>query len=115
VSDEYVPMPETAHPFYESQAPGIRRLLESSRYAIEVFTPRRVSVSFTATTPIAADLDMPRKTLTIKKCAGPAPFIGDPVWEQGWYVWRVAMDDLGRHVAGEARLDISWRSARSAS
>ena len=113
MSDAYAPMPMTAHPFYEDQADGIKDLIDrGERYAIEVFAPRRLTASWFAqgANPDLVE-DMPdRLTLTIKKCAGPAPFVADARLWQGWYVWRVAVDHLGRHVAGDATLDISPRS-----
>lgn len=111
MTDGYVPMPMTAHPHYESQADGIRSMLTSERYAIRVFEPRHLTASYAAA-PAPLDAAPTDRILSVKRAAGPAPFVGDPLWQQGFYDWYAAVDDLGRHVAGGATLTITHRTAR---
>ena len=47
-----------------------------------------------------ASLDMSVHVLDLRTCWGPAPYVGRPFV----YAWQVAVDELGRMVAGEA-----WR------
>lgn len=103
MSDAYVPMPETCHPFYEAQAHGIRAHLELP--AVVVAEPMQLSASFFEPgDSISMRASVVTRTMPVKKVAGPAPYVGDPMFSHRAYEWRVAVDDLGRHVAGEARL-----------
>jgi hypothetical protein len=40
------------------------------------------------------------RTMTKRKCAGPAPYVGRPFR----YEWWVGVDNLGRAIAGDARI-----------
>jgi hypothetical protein len=108
-TDLYVPMPMTCHPHYGNQADAIRSAI-----------PRLSHLSVVAPgVPLLADYSdgdkpvmgaaFPTVTLDVKKCVGPAPFVGDPIWQDGRYEWKAAVDPLGRHVAGEAHLEIMER------
>lgn len=99
----YIPEPDSAHPFWRAQADGIREFLD--RPAVTAHLPRSRSVTY-ASREQELEVAPTTITLTVKKCAGPAPFVGDPRVTQGGYVWRVAVDDLGRHVAGPATLSL---------
>lgn len=105
--DPYVPTPDTCHPVYEPQASVIRPFLDV-RSAIQVALPRRPErLTWAGGTPKpTAEMRVDVKTLVVKKCWGPAPFVGDPLWQEGGYFWKVAIDDLGRHVSGSSRLEI---------
>lgn len=49
----------------------------------------------------AEDFPLPQvRTLTKRKAAGLAPYVGRPFH----YEWHVATDDLGRHIAGDSRI-----------
>jgi len=109
MSDAYVPMPMTCHPHYARMAEGIRKSLDTGG-SLRVAEPRHLAAAFTseeAPKPIA-DTPTRVRTLDVKECTGPAPFVGDPRMQRGAYFWKVAADDLGRHVASEAHLDIIW-------
>lgn len=104
-----LPMPGTVHPAYASNAPAVRELM-SGRDHVRVPRPWRPAfvsdegaASPTSIEPLRA------LTLTVRKCVGPAPFVGDPRLKVAVYVWRVAVDDAGRHVAGDAELVWSRR------
>ena len=111
VTDPYVPMPMTCHPVFEGQAEAIRSGIDSGRYALEWIAPRRIDAHYSSWDDDKAvtNVDLPIVRLDIKKCVGPAPFVGDPIWQDGWYTWRVAIDPSGRHVAADATLSISER------
>lgn len=108
VSDPYVPMPMTCHPFYAAMAESIRQHLHLGN--VRVMLPQSVEALMTSSRekPVS-DMSVRDAVLTVKKVAGPAPFVGDPIWQDGWYHWKAAVDDMGRHVAGEATLDIVER------
>jgi hypothetical protein len=102
------PMPDTAHPAYESKARGVRALMDGRR---AILVPRgvRASAAFVsegeAFPPAVAELRT--NMLTVRRCVGLAPFVGDPRVHDARYVWQVAIDDAGRWVADSARL--AWR------
>ena len=113
-----VPMPNTATAEYAEMAGGIRRhLARRVGQLVDVFMPPSDPL---VATPLGFDeqkevagMSMPRRTLTVQECAGPAPFVGDPLWQMGRYVWRVALDGQGGHVAGDAWLEVVERPARA--
>lgn len=105
----YIPEPDTSHPYYADKAEGIRAYLHlPSLRVAETRMPGAASFTVADKPIFRAATNI--RTLTVQRCAGPAPFVGDPIWEDGWYVWAVAADDLGRHVAGPATLEISRRA-----
>lgn len=94
------PAPDTCHPAYTNQAHAIRNHLHRS--AVTVVSPDPIA---TITYPEGSDkpltgLATARHLLTVQRCAGPAPFVGDPFW----YEWKVAVDVLDRHVAGPTEI-----------
>lgn len=112
--DGFVPEPMSAHPHYARQADGIRGLITPVRRPVVVAEPPRLSAfDFNGDAPPLVEAAFNKRVLDVKMCAGPAPFIGDPLWEMGRYVWLVAVDDLGRHVAGEATMEIARRPTRA--
>jgi hypothetical protein len=102
-----VPMPNTTHPAYA----GIR-INPGQASSIRLRQPRTPKItSYTEkTAPDATDLLSANHVLVRKRCWGPAPFVGDPIWEMGGYTWCVWVDELGRHIAGDAELRIDQRS-----
>lgn len=102
------PMPNTAHPAYESKAAGVRALMDGRR---AILVPRGMSASaaFVSEGEEFPTADMMPRTnmLTVRRCVGLAPFVGDPGWNDARYLWEVAIDDAGRWVAGPARL--AWQ------
>jgi hypothetical protein len=100
MSDEpCVPMPNTAHPYYEDVRDVIARWLDTGA-GTTVCVPA-------PPTPFAID-----DISTIAPSAGPialhrkkawafAPYVGEPFV----YAWFVAEDDLGRTVAGDAQIE----------
>lgn len=100
-----VPMPNTAHPAYADRA--INPEMNPNTIRIREFKPLNFD-SFKLT-PEPMELDHIDHILVRKKCWGPAPFVGDPLWQIGGYQWPVWMDELGRHISGDAELIIAER------
>lgn len=113
MSDAYVPMPDTHHPFYEDAAETVRGHLGHNRWDIRVaVAPRFNARWWTEAQERSVEAITPTHlTLAIKKVVGPAPFTGDARYQEGFYEWLAAVDDLGRHVAGPASLRIEERVA----
>jgi hypothetical protein len=105
---EYVPEPMTEHPHYTGMAMALRDMLAQKAGDVVVPELRPLAVAYfdQPSEKQTSDALIRRRTLTRKKCAGPAPATIDPRWEQAVYVWDVLVDDIGRHVAGPARLEI---------
>ena len=99
MSDGYVPMPMTCHPHYAGQADVIRGELhhKGAITVAEMMAPLSVFDH-------APDEPFKHRVLTVRQVAGPAPYVGDPRLDHRVYYWFVAIDDLGRHVAGEVEL-----------
>lgn len=99
-----VPMPDTCHPAYESNAAFVRSWNRDDPVRI----PRPYRPAF-AMADAAAYPSEPLRAiaLTPRKCMGGAPFVGDPRVQDARYVWRAFVDDAGRHVATSAEL--VWR------
>lgn len=109
-SDALVPMPDTHHPYYsDDEAAAIRSAIVNGLHTIQWLDTQSMPDAAFADPAPPLTSTLPVTTLTVKKCAGPAPFVGDPYLNDARYYWRVAVDDLGRHVAGEAEL--TWRYA----
>lgn len=62
------------------------------------FVQRRLSPTLTGNW--AHEPAISTHTLTKEKAAGLAPYVGDPFV----YIWYVATDELGRSVAGDAKI-----------
>lgn len=108
MSDAYVPDPMSCHPHYAEQADGIRALLHLS----EIRVPRANVVASWAAPDDARPIEPAVSrvdTLTVKRLAGPAPFVGDARFQVAWYTWRAAVDHVGRHVAGDSTLEWGHR------
>lgn len=103
-----VPMPNTAHPAYAhigidpDKAGYTIRIKEAKKLSLDFFTERTEPQDMEST---FVDHYLARKT-----CWGPAPFVGDPLWEHGGYEWYVWMDELGRHISGDSKLIIAQRT-----
>lgn len=109
MNDAYVPEPMTAHPHYGALAESIRSHLARSSHPVRIAEAPRFDANFYASEGNEVySASFNTRTLVIRKCASPAPFVGDPLLYSGWYYWYAAVDDVGRHVAGEATLDIFW-------
>lgn len=104
------PDPMTCHPIYDEQAEFVRRAMDARPSLGYFITEIQQGTEASRDMEPAMFAPAPgRVILTIKRCAGPAPFIGDARRLQGGYVWNVAVDDDGRYVAGESRLDLHER------
>lgn len=101
-----VPMPDTAHPALEQYAEVVR---SAKIDPIRISVPRAIAASRVDPGELypTAEIGLSFLTLTYRKCAGPAPFVGDPQWRTAVYIWRVWTDDYGRHVGGSAQM--VWR------
>lgn len=101
---EFLNWPDTEHPAYTDQAASIRALMaDSKRYALKVpfsVGPPLVAAYGAPAYPLAPKVGT--RILTIKRAFGPAPYVG-----RGFvYMWDVAIDDLGRWVAGPTRIKL---------
>ena len=97
-------MPMTCHQSLERQAAGIRELIEADYNAIRVPVLKRLRADYTERSEPTSDISGETATFNVQKAFGPAPFVGDPRYEEAVYVWKAAIDRAGRWVAGEARL-----------
>ena len=105
-----VPAPGTAHPALARHAEAVRRSPAHLGY-VRIPVIRAISAAFTGPDEMIPTSEVASSALTLTrgKCAGPAPFVGDPRREQAFYAWPVWTDEYGRHIAGEAELQIAPR------
>lgn len=103
MTDALVPMPGTCHPHYAEQAVAIRNGLHLGHVTV-VETPRLHAFYAEPGDLSVYASPFPTRVLTVKKVAAPAPYVGDPMFAHRMYYWYAAVDDLGRHVAGDATL-----------
>jgi len=96
-----VKMPNTAH----ADLAGIR--VEGSCPVVFLPTPGMVA-AYRSDPEIVVTAPIDRIVLERRKCAGPAPFVGDPIWEQAVYTWPVWVDG-DYWIAGDAELVIAPR------
>jgi len=103
-----VPDPMTAHPSYKSHEVNFVRSLGRR----QVFLMRS-SLGSLRCEGFSSDGEKPvesvgirKYVLTSKRCFGPMPFVGDPLWEQAAYFWEVWVDEeTGRHIAGDSHVE----------
>jgi hypothetical protein len=89
------PDPREWHPFY-SDDPDLLDWLEDSGNTEVIFAAD--PAGWLEESPTG---DKPRRLiLTKRKAWAPAPYVGRPFV----YVWNCAVDDVGRWIAGEARI-----------
>lgn len=111
----YVPEPMTEHPHYAGIAEMLRGSLERKPMDVQIAEPSAPAWATYGSEPSekpTSDLPTRRRILTWKKCAGPAPATIDARREDAYYMWDVLVDDIGRHVAGPARLEVHPRTRR---
>lgn len=99
-----VAAPDTCHPAYAGRYPWLRDWLNEpdGRDHLVIMFPRPVRVWTEADADVTTVPEPPRHMLTRRKARGPAPYVGRPYV----YQWRVAVDGLGRQVAGS--VEIQW-------
>lgn len=98
------PSPLEWHPAYADKTWLIDWLNERGQYADrhEMVLPVSRRLTFTLDlAPTSADVSQHR-VLVRKRCVGAAPYVGRPFV----YAWNAAVDDLGRAIAGEARIQL---------
>jgi hypothetical protein len=98
-----VPWPNTCHPAYNGNATVRDWVNRRGPYA-DLHTLRlpvfhRLVYSLAAA-PDPLDDAPAVNTLSRRRAVGRAPYVGRPFV----YVWDVATDELGRHVAGDTRI-----------
>lgn len=103
--------PLTAHPAYRGKHADLLPLIGRARPFDLVRVPEVLKQTATfkdagADFP-AEPLRWRERVLTVKMVVAPAPFVGEPFD----YRWKVAVDELGRQVAGEAWLE-PWDESR---
>lgn len=96
-----VPSPGDCHPALRRIAHAIVPMLDADqpdRLHIQIPLPPKLQPLKSDPGPLTADdvLGPPTSLLTIRRAWGPAPYVGRPFV----YTWRVATDELGRHIAG---------------
>lgn len=99
----YVPVPLDWHPAYAHRTDLIDWLNEIGPWAhlhdIRLPIAERVTwVKDDATYPPGPTMKV--RVLTRQRCVGRAPYVGDPFI----YTWNVSIDDEGRAIAGESRI-----------
>lgn len=89
------PAPMTHDAFYERQADWLRRWMQErlDPAIVPITAPTHYSGDESAFGP-----EPERRVLTIKRAIGKAPYVGRPFV----YEWRIAIDDDGHYVTGEA-------------
>lgn len=92
--------PDTEHPAYQAQAAMIRHLMETRRGAILLPKLPRAQLFEASASQTVETTTIETTTLMIRNAYGPAPYVGKPFC----YVWRVAVDELERWVAGPAEI-----------
>jgi hypothetical protein len=90
--------PGEVHPAYAEDADLIRRWLAKPQHDVIYLPYSSPLYADTDPAPIAPELR--KHILTLRKAAGPAPYVGCPFI----YVWYVAEDELGRMVAADDSL-----------
>lgn len=101
-----VPMPETCHPAL-SHAEDFVRKYNRDHVRIMGIKVRGKALMAAEKSTYPTSVETNTAILTRKKFYGPAPFVGDPLFNDAAYFWPVWVDDYGRHIAGEATLQ--WR------
>lgn len=97
--------PGEVHPFYQSKRYVIDWVNGMGPYArrleLKVADTPPVKLSFDDVPGVLVSemLDQRVFTLRLWRAVAPAPYVG----EEFFYQWHVAVDDLGRQVAGESR------------
>lgn len=100
------PAPMTNHPSLDRAATLVRgSLTDLSPFTVRLPKPARATALGDAK-PDAPPLPETSITFTIKRCGAPMPFVGDVRRQCAWYQWFVALDDYGRHIAGDS--EIVW-------
>jgi len=90
------PMPSTVHPAYQSNAAFVRDLMRQGHHRVLLPKPTPIHAFLAMDSNPMVDFTQPT-TLTVKRCAAPAPYVGDPYC----ITWKVAVDDGNRWVASE--------------
>lgn len=106
------PMPLEFHPAYRGQTWLLDWLNRTGAYAdrqhIVVMKPQRPATFMAADEVSPTTAAVPERiTLTRRTCAGGAPYVGRPFC----YRWDAGVDDFGRCVAGEARIQYTVAEA----
>lgn len=90
----------------ESTANAVRRMMSDGARDVRVPILRNAAADYRAegaSAPVSAISDAVA-VFNVKTAAAPAPFVGDPILNLAVYLWRIAVDEYGRWIAGEARL-----------
>lgn len=105
------PMPCTEHPSFAEQAASVRDLMTEGCYTVYLAHPRPSLATFIFPTQ-EEDVRVVRRSeivLQVRKVwTGLVPHVGDPYA----YMWRVAVDDANRWVAGESWVEHVPRDPR---
>jgi hypothetical protein len=99
-----VPMPGECHPAYLLM-PWLKEWLDgkgpyASRQVVLVAKPARPQTFIAPEAQSVQAVGLEYYTLYRQRCGGPAPYVGRPFV----YEWFIAVDELGRALAGRARI-----------
>lgn len=96
-------MPMTEHPRYAGEdAEKIRAYMTQSNHISWAYQVGEAFASEEGEGPLSSRIRF--RMLEVKRCAGGAPFVGDPEKRPAYYLWEVAFDGIGGWVAGPAEL-----------
>lgn len=102
--EERPPAPLEWHPYYRSKTWLLDWLERRGPYADhhDIRIPVIPSVRSWTYGPEtdAVEPDLRQLIMTRRRAHGPAPYVGRPFA----YMWPIGTDNLGRHIAGEARI-----------
>lgn len=101
-----VPMPMTSHPAFAHAEDFVRRF-NKDHVVITMCRPVKAFTKEEELNPTSLMSPSDRLVLARSMQTGPAPFVGDPLVNEARYFWSAWSDNLGRWIAGEARLE--WR------
>ena len=102
-----VPSPLEWHPAYADKTYLLDWLNEVGQIGkmwdiqIPVITSKFTAVAKNDASDITTDIGWRTQILHRQKCWGPAPYVGQPFV----YMWNAAVDELGRGIAGESRIE----------
>lgn len=101
------PAPNTEHPSLADSAPSIRRTMQRDDcYQVNYVVRRRPRIMGFSDDLIEPP-ELPIRTLQVRKAwTNKVPFVGEPFV----YVWKVAVDDTNRWVAGDSWVEHPRRS-----
>jgi hypothetical protein len=94
-TDKQCPMPLEWHPAYADKTYLVDWLNGVGRFG------KMWDIQLPVITSKLTDIGWRYRILHRQRCWGPAPYVGKPFV----YMWNAAVDELGRGIAGESRIE----------